>query len=288
MKILDDEVGEALRLPGANGITLAAGAWGPADGAPVLLLHGGGQTRHSWQRTGIALGRERFRAYAVDLRGHGDSDRAPDGGAGYDLDCFAADVRALAAAVGDRPALVGASLGGLAALLATGENPRVDARLLTLVDVAPRTRREGRERIGAFMAGSPGGFASLTEAADAVARYLPERPRPRSTDGLRRNLRQGDDGRWRWHWDPAFLESPLQRQADAPDRLERAALAVRCPIVLVRGGTSDVVTQAEAAAFRALLPEARSIDIADAGHMVAGDANDAFTDAVLAELAEHR
>src|SRR5690606_40599381 len=106
------------------------------------------------------------------------------------------------------PVLVGASLGGLASLVAVAESGEQErtARALVLVDVAHRIEDEGRDRIGAFMTGHLDGFASLEEAADAIAAYNPHRPRPKDLSGLAKNLRQREDGRWVWHWDPAFVQ----------------------------------------------------------------------------------
>jgi pimeloyl-ACP methyl ester carboxylesterase len=280
-----------LRLRG-HGLDLAADAYGPDDGPPVLLFPGGGQTRHSWDGTARLLGNKGWRATTVDLRGHGDSDWAADGD--YSLDAFAADVRDVARASGRRPpALVGASLGGISSLIAIADDDhaadRPVASALVLVDVAPRLEPEGVARIGAFMLGHLDGFASLEDVADAVAAYNPHRPRPSDLSGLRKNVRQRDDGRWYWHWDPRFMtpgriDEP--RSIRNEDRLERAAQTLTLPVLLVRGRQSDVLSEAGARNLQALVPHARFVDVAGAGHMVAGDRNDVFNDAVVAFLEE--
>jgi pimeloyl-ACP methyl ester carboxylesterase len=280
-----------LRLRG-HGLELAADSYGPDDGPPVLLFPGGGQTRHSWDGTARLLGNKGWRATTVDLRGHGDSDWAPDGD--YSLDAFAADVRDVARATGRRPpALVGASLGGISSLIAIAEDgqaaDRSVASALVLVDVAPRLEPEGVARIGAFMLGHLDGFASLEDVADAVAAYNPHRPRPSDLSGLRKNVRQREDGRWYWHWDPRFMtpgriDEP--RSIRNEDRLERAAQALTLPVLLVRGRQSDVLSEAGARNLQVLVPHARFVDVAGAGHMVAGDRNDVFNDAVVAFLEE--
>ena len=280
-----------LRLRG-HGLELAADAYGPDDGPPVLLFPGGGQTRHSWDGTARLLGNKGWRATTVDLRGHGDSDWAPDGD--YSLDAFAADVRDVARATGHRPpALVGASLGGISSLIAIAEDDQATdppvASALVLVDVAPRLEPEGVARIGAFMLGHLDGFASLEDVADAVAAYNPHRPRPSDLSGLRKNVRQREDGRWYWHWDPRFMtpgriDEP--RSIRNEDRLERAAQTLTLPVLLVRGRQSDVLSEAGARNLQALVPHARFVDVAGAGHMVAGDRNDVFNDAVVAFLEE--
>ncbi len=136
-------------------------------------------------------------------------------------------------------------------------------------------------RVLEFMRARPDGFASLDEAADAIAAYNPHRARPKDLAGLEKNLRLGADGRYRWHWDPALMRtwSPERHDADEAQRMteERIAAArrLRMPVLLVRGRASDVVSEEVAREFLALVPHARYADLA-AGHMVAGDRNDAF------------
>lgn len=273
----------SLRLAGAD-LTLAADAYGPVDGPPVVLFHGGGQTRHAWDGTARLLGDKGWRATTVDLRGHGDSDWAGPG-AGYSLDEFAADVRAVAAAQPRPPVLIGASLGGLSSLVAIAETPPgvSVASGLVLVDVAPRLEEAGIARIAEFMLGNLDGFASLEEVADAVAAYNPHRPRPTDLSGLRKNVRRREDGRWYWHWDPRFLLGGTDepRSLRNEDRLDAAAGALTLPTLLVRGRQSDVLSEEGARHLVSLVPHARYVDVGGAGHMVAGDRNDAFNDAVI-------
>jgi pimeloyl-ACP methyl ester carboxylesterase len=279
----------------AAGVRLAADITGPSDGAPVILLHGGGQTRFSWHHTaGVLASQGRRRVYNVDLRGHGESEWAPN--ADYALDAFAADVRAIAATARARdpqhrpPALVGASLGGVASLAAIGETDDVVASALVLVDVAPNIERSGADRIGDFMAEHmETGFGTLDEVADAIQAYNPHRPRPSNLEGLKKNLRWHDDGRWYWHWDPAFItgrrSSPDEtRSLTDANRLENAAGVVAArglPTLLVRGRQSDLLSEEGAREYLRIVPQARFVDVAGAGHMVAGDRNDLFNDAVV-------
>ena len=262
---------------------LAGDALGEESAPCVLLLHGGGQTRHSWRGTARRLADAGFRAIALDLRGHGESDWAADGN--YSIDAYADDVRALAAHAGGRPALVGASLGGLASLVAAGEAPRVECSALVLVDIAPHMEEEGKDRIGGFMRARPDGFASVEEAADAVAEFMPHRPRPRDPGGLLKNLRLMPNGRYRWHWDPAFMHTGLGKQVNRPGRFEDAARALDVPTLLVRGGMSEIVSERSVAEFRALAPAAEYVNVPRASHMVAGDRNDPFSAGVIEFLA---
>lgn len=270
-----------------EGLLLTADAYGDPANRPVLLAHGGGQTRHAWGGTAKTLAEHGCYAVSLDLRGHGDSDWSPTGD--YMLDYFANDVRHVAAQLG-RPVMVGASLGGLSAMIAGGEEPRADFAAVVLVDIAPHIEVKGSDRVLDFMRDKlEEGFATLEEAADAVAAYLPERPRPTDLKGLEKNLRKRDDGRWRWHWDPKFLSGDRKMDsARKPDRLATAVKNITCPMLLVRGRMSDVISEDSVREFLKLQPTARFIDIARAGHMVAGDANDVFTEAVTTFLDELR
>jgi pimeloyl-ACP methyl ester carboxylesterase len=199
----------------------------------------------------------------------------------YSLDAFSADVVAVATSLPRPPILVGASLGGLASLVAVAES-RVQtetARALVLVDVAHQVEDVGRERIGEFMTAHLDGFASLEEAADAIAAYNPHRPRPTNLSGLSKNLRQRPDGRWVWHWDPAFVlgrfgsADETRSSVIDPSRLARAADALEIPTLLVRGHSSDLLSEQGAQDFLARVPTAEFADVSGAGHMVVGDRN---------------
>jgi pimeloyl-ACP methyl ester carboxylesterase len=271
---------------------LAADRWAGVDAQPkgiVVLLHGGGQTRHSWRATGERLGRFGWIAYAVDLRGHGDSDW--DGGAEYGLSAHLGDLLALLDEVRRRdPGLplgaVGASLGGLVSLLAAGENPDL-VQTLVLVDVVVRVEESGSDRVLDFMMSAPDGFESLEQASAAIAAYNPHRRHTGSLEGLKKNLRLRGE-RWHWHWDPRTIAraySPTDPERPnspaAYERTKSAARRIECPVLLVRGKMSDVVSDEGVAEMRELVPRLQVVDVRGAGHMVAGDDNDVFTAGLL-------
>jgi len=268
------------RFQGTHQQMIMADTWGVPDGRPILFLHGGGQTRHAWNATAQALALKGLYAITLDARGHGESDWAPGGD--YRLESFANDVLAVVQALGMPSVLVGASLGGLTALLLEGEIAPGTAMAVVLVDIVPRLEVVGTTRILDFMTRHPDGFATLEEAATAIAQYLPRRERPAdATTGLGKVLREQPDGRWRWHWDPAFLSNGTLRAVADVDRLRACARRLRCPTLLVRGRMSDVVSIEGARQFLSDCPHAELVDVSDAGHMVVGDRNDAFTSAVL-------
>lgn len=267
-------------------VSLAADCVGDDRDRSVVLLHGGGQTRHSWRAAAFDLAKQGWFVVATDLRGHGDSDWSTD--AQYHLDQFANDVTGIARYLGRPPVLVGASLGGSASLAALGRDPTL-ALGLVLVDVSPFIQMSGTNRIIEFMASRPDGFGSLQEAADAVVAYLPHRAQ-RDLEGLQKNLRNVG-GRLFWHWDPGLLasaEKVVQRNAFVdPARLGAAAASLKIPTLLIRGGKSDVVSIEDAKRFLDVVPHAECCTVEGAHHMVAGDDNKVFG-VVIAEFLERR
>jgi non-heme chloroperoxidase len=266
-------------IPATGGVHVAADIYGDS-GPLVILQHGGGQTRHAWKSAGQMLADSGYQAVSLDARGHGDSEWAPDGD--YSNDVLVDDLVAVAEYFGQKPILVGASMGGGTSLTAVGEG-RVDAIALVLVDTAPRIEISGVRKIRDFMGQAPDGFSSLDEVADAIANYQPHRKRPRTLDGLAKNVRLWPDGRYRWHWDPEFMQRK-RSIADRVPRQEEAARNVRCPSLLVRGGLSDVLSEEGAKAYIELVPHSEYANVGDAAHMVAGDRNDIFVAAVLTFL----
>lgn len=280
---MSDRSSPTLRhFSGFGGLRLAATARGDVDAPPVLLLHGGGQTRHSWGGTADTLAKSGWHTITVDSRGHGESDWAAD--SDYRLTSFAHDLAAIIDELGQAPVIVGASLGGLTSILLEGEVKPDSARAIVLVDVVPELEPAGTARISAFMNDRLAeGFASLEEAAGAIAAYNTHRPPPSDLSGLAKNLRERD-GRWYWHWDPNFVGDKGVNEVSDIERMRTAARNLDLPVLLVRGRLSDVVSEAGVAGFLQDCPHAKFEDVSGAGHMVAGDRNDAFTDAVAAFL----
>ena len=278
--------GQRFEFEGEDGLTLAAEAWGDPADPPVIFSHGGGQTRHSWGGTAQVLAAEGWYAVAYDHRGHGESDWSED--SLYDMAHFALDMACLARSFAQPPAVVGASLGGLSAMLGAGEIQSDMFRCIVLVDVTPRLNLGGVQRIFEFMSNKlDTGFGSLEEAADAIASYT-GRPRRDDLSGLRKNLRERD-GRYFWHWDPSFMTSRTVKEGQPnPDRLVKAAARIDLPVLLIRGRASDVVTEEEVEEFLHLIPHAEFVDVDKARHMVAGDRNDIFTAAVQEFLQRQR
>jgi len=270
---------------GFEGVRLVADVRGDPESPPVLFLHGGGQTRHAWGGTAATVAAQGWKTVAIDLRGHGESDWAPNGD--YSFTAFCADCVAVADQLGRPPVLVGASLGGMAAMLAEGTSDRTVSCGLVLVDITPKTNEEGIQRIARFMQSGIDGFDSLEEAAAAIAAYTPQRTRPVNPAGLMKVLRLRD-GRWYWHWDPLVISH--DRTEVVPNRfaglLDAALSNIDVPTLLVWGLLSDVVTQEGVDELLSRIPGATVVAVGGASHMIAGDRNDAFTDAVVTFLTD--
>ncbi len=261
---------------GRSGFVLVEGRqvhyleWGAAAAPPVVCLHGGGQTAYMWEELGAALAGTHH-VIAPDLPMHGDSDPV-DSMARQSL---AATVPPLLAEFGfDRAVFVGASLGGIVSMTVTAAHPDL-VRAIVLVDIATRLEDKGVERIVEFMRAHES-FADLDEAAAAIGAYLPQR---KATDPARltRNLRQRPDGRWEWkHGYTRQL-----RGSDAPepgggwrqlvDGLAEDVTRFTCPVLVLRGSASDVLSAEGADEIVSLIPDARLATIHAAGHHAAGD-----------------
>ncbi|RDB03330.1 alpha/beta fold hydrolase [Runella aurantiaca] len=265
-----------------------AEGWGDSSAPPILLLHGGGQTHHSWGDTAQRLAERGWYAITYDARGHGNSSWSSKGA--YLVDALVSDLKAIIHQVGGKPAIIGASMGGITALVLEGESIESLTSAIILVDIAPKAEQKGIERIFAFMSSHlESGFASLEEAANAVAAYLPQRSRKDNYSRLEKNLRFRD-GRYYWHWDPTMLkvwkDATPDQQIAYEERLFVAAQNLKAPTLIVRGGMSDVVSDRVMAEFLDAVPHVRSLTVSGAGHMVAGDSNHAFTHAVIQFLEE--
>jgi peroxiredoxin len=282
---------EVFSTSGADGVRIVADRFGDPTAPAVVFLHGGGQTRRSWGRAAAAVADRGWQAITVDLRGHGESEWSSDGD--YRVTTFAHDVLEVIRRLPPRPVIVGASLGGFTAMLLAGELSPDTVRAVVLVDIVPNMNPSGASRIHSFMHDRmESGFESLDEVADAIQEYNPHRPRPTDLDGLKTNLRQRD-GRWYWHWDPKFIDGTAALPPIEVTEVDRMYTAVGAilrsgvPMLLVRGQVSDLVTEERADEFIARFPEVDFVDVGGAGHMVAGDRNDLFAEAVVEFLGRH-
>lgn len=273
-------------LSGADGLVLATSRFPTrqTNGPALLFAHGFGQTRGAWSRTAQALAGEGHAGLSYDARGHGESARNP-ADLSYTGDQFADDLIIVAGEQAEPPVLVGASMGGLFGLIAEARWPGLFSAMV-LVDITPRWEEAGLQRILGFITAFPQGFDSLEHAADVVAAYLPHRRNRKTPEELRELLREGADGRWRWHWDARLVDDLVRDCARHQDAIAEAARAIRCPVLLVSGGRSDLVSARTIEEFQTLVPHARHAHLPQATHMLAGDDNDGFAGVVREYLAE--
>lgn len=271
---------------GGDGQRLAADLHGPDSGTPVVLIGGLGQTRHSWQRAAAMIADSGRRAITLDIRGHGDSDRAPDGDYSYARQ--AADMAAVVDQVGRPVVMAGNSLGGKIALATAAICGPSVVKALTMVDAVPHSRPEGIRQIAGSMQLAVTGFASPDEAAAqlATARGMPLVPGA----GLRlaRNMRRDSNGRWHWHWDPGYRD-PRHQLGLGPgtEQLDRLAAQITVPVLLAWCELSEIVTSAGVAALKGLIAHLEVEIIPGARHTIVGDQNDLFADTLLRFLARN-
>ena len=267
---------------GHQDIKIAADVWGSNNQELVILLHGGGQTRHAWGETGKKLAEAGYHSVALDLRGHGDSEWHADGD--YSIRAYKDDLVSIINEIGKPARLVGASLGGMASLLLAGDEINSDlCTALIMVDIGIYPDPVGSDRIVSFMLSGEGGFNSLEDVAKSISDYLPHRKKPKDLEGLKKNLRLKDDGRYYWHWDPRFIRRrPGSQDREGHFDLQlKAAEKVTIPTLLIRGALSDVVTMEDVDYFLSVISHAKFVEIEKAAHMIAGDRNDIFAEEAI-------
>lgn len=270
-----------MHFKGHGDIKIAADVWGSNNEELVILLHGGGQTRHAWGDTGKKLAEAGYHSVALDLRGHGDSEWHADGD--YSIRAYKDDLVSIINEIGKPARLVGASLGGMASLVLAGDEINSDlCTALIMVDIGIYPDPVGSDRIVSFMLSGEKGFDSLEDAAKSISNYLPHRKKPKDLEGLKKNLRLKSDGRYYWHWDPRFIRRrPGSRDRGYFDLQLKAAEKVTIPTLLIRGALSDVVTMEDVDYFLSVISHAKFVEIENAAHMIAGDRNDIFAEEAI-------
>tara|TARA_A200000113_G_scaffold224013_1_gene240903 strand:+ start:3038 stop:3874 length:837 start_codon:yes stop_codon:yes gene_type:complete len=265
------------------GLQIKVTALGKTSDDLVILLHGGGQTRHAWGATSKKLSECGFYTLAIDLRGHGDSDWSPNGD--YAIENFRDDLVSIIKQIGKPASLVGASLGGMISLSTAGDqNLREYCNALIMVDIGINPNEDGSNEILNFMRSGSNGFGSIEEASSAISRYLPHRQKPKDYSGLKKNLRLEHDGKYYWHWDPKFIDAISKEQIAYRKRSKNYGNSVRVPTLLIKGALSKVLTQQEVDDFLKTIPHTEFVEIDRAAHMIAGDRNDIFANSAISFL----
>ncbi|OGA04995.1 MAG: hypothetical protein A3H35_21310 [Betaproteobacteria bacterium RIFCSPLOWO2_02_FULL_62_17] len=262
----------------ANGLRFHYLDWGAHDSPPLVLLHGVGQTCHTWDLFAAAMA-PHFHVMAFDQRGHGDSDWAPD--RDYSRASMVNDLAAFTTAAGlDSFFLIGMSMGGMNSMMFTSQHLQ-RVRSLVVVDIGPRIERAGTSHIRDFMSNNRE-FSDLDEAAAVIHKFNPRRP----LETIRNftcvyNLKQLPGGKWTWKYDSWFASGHRHANPQAMhDQLAAAAREIRCPTLLVRGAQSDVLSLEGAREFQQLIPGSAFALVEGAGHSVMGDNPAGFEAAV--------
>jgi esterase len=240
--------------------------WGKPDRVPVVFLHGGGLTAHTWDLVCLQL-RDHYWCLAPDARGHGDSEWSKE--MDYSTKAHTADVEAFIRELGlDQPVLVGMSMGGATAVSYAQQH---ELRALVVIDTGPAIRAEGGKKIIDFMR-APAEFASIEEVIASAMSFNPRRDPVLLRRSLQHNLMRLPDGRWTWKYDRrhyGMLDDPAMRARRA--ETWSGIGSIRCPALVVRGGQSEVFSPEAAAEFARALPDGRLIEVPGAGHTVQGD-----------------
>ena len=268
----------------ANGLRFHYLDWGNPSDPTILLLHGIAQTCHSWDFIALALS-DRFHVMALDQRGHGDSDWAPDGV--YSSEAYVQDIHGIVEALAlDDFVLIGLSLGGRNALTYAALH-HDGVRALAIVDVAPQVMRAGAENIRRFMQ-QEDELDSVDEFVARVQRYSPRRPVEQIRGSIMHNLKQLPTGKWTWKYD-RLLRTPGRPTRSAPEMPEQLwgyVESLQCPTLVVRGGESDLIAMETAEAMSHRIPNGRLATVPKAGHLVTGDNPAGFQQAITVFLEE--
>jgi pimeloyl-ACP methyl ester carboxylesterase len=251
-----------------NGLNLHYLEWGAPDASPLILLHGITGHARTWDRLAPELS-PRFRVLALDQRGHGDSDAAPD--ADYRTGTMAGDLAGFVDQLELRTfTLLGLSMGGRVAMAYAGAYPARVERLV-IVDIGPDIHLPGLDRIREMMSGSPERLESEEQALEYIRRANPRYDEAELRHRVMHGLKRAPDGTLAWKYDKALRD--MMRgggRRDAIDLWEPLG-RITCPTLVVRGAESDILSPEIAEKMVERLPHARVVEVAEAGHSVPGD-----------------
>ncbi|MBI2765326.1 MAG: alpha/beta hydrolase [Chloroflexi bacterium] len=250
--------------------------WGAAGAPPLLLLHGGHQSAHSWDLVSLHLA-DRFHVFALDQRGHGDSEWSHDGD--YSPGAMADDALAFLEAEGVvAPVVFGHSMGGLVTMTMLKKAPGLP-RAVVLVDVGPEVSPEGARVIQAFIR-STAEFDDIEEFVARVQAYDPFRSRVHIERTVRYNMLRRTDGKYVSKCDH-FLGDPRRREGEVPRGVSlEDTRAFACPALVVRGAESNILTPEAAERLAAALPRGELVTVPRCGHNVHSQNTPGFIDAV--------
>lgn len=249
-----------------NGMNFHYLEWGSPSDPLIVMLHGGSQQAHSWDFVSLPLS-EHYHIIAMDQRGHGDSDWAPDGD--YSIEGHQKDIDGFVDALGlDGFHLIGHSMGGRNSYVWASRHTNT-LKSLVIVDTGPEAQPRGRNRIQNFRE-LPDELDSFEEFADRVQEYT-GRTREQTLGALKYSIRQREDGKWTWKYDKLLRTPGRQSPQWTPEQLWDAVAKIACPTLVIRGGDSDIFADATMQKMREVIPNCSTVTVPRAGHLVAGD-----------------
>ena len=268
------------RFVDANGLRFHCLEWGNPANPTVLMLHGVSQQAHSWDFISLPLSPD-YHVLALDQRGHGDSDWAPDGD--YTLDAMVDDLDAVVSALGldGKFHLMGHSMGGRNSFVWASRHPGA-LKSLTIVDTGPETASRGRQRIRNFQE-LPDNLDTLEEFADRIQEYT-GRTREQVLGALKYSIRQGADGKWTWKYDRVIRQGG-RRDNFEPEQLWECWRRIDCPTLVTRGDRSDIFADETLQRMGREIADCTTVTVSNAGHLVQGDNPPEFLAAARAHLA---
>jgi len=250
--------------------------WGEPGRPQILLLHGGNQSAHSWDLVSLHLS-DRYHVFALDQRGHGDSEwnREQD----YSIDSMVGDAVAFIADQQLRdPIVFGHSMGGRIALTMATEHPEL-ARALVIVDVGPEISAEGSKTIQHFVVHNVE-FDDLEIFLDNVQKYDPFRTRAHIERTVKYNMLRRADGKYISKVDHRRI--PLRNSELTLDHVR----TLKCPVLVLRGAESNILEPEAAVRFVDALPNGRLVTVPRCGHNVHSGNTPGFLEAITPFLAD--
>ena len=263
----------------ANNLNFHYLEWGDPTKPPILMLHGFAQQAHSWDFVALAFA-DKHRIIALDQRGHGDSDWAPDGD--YTPETQQQDIAAIVDKLNlDGFVLMGLSMGGRNSFTYASNNPE-RVRALVIVDAGPENVRLGTQNIQRFVE-QDDQLDSIDAFVDRVVSYNPRRDPVQIRGSIINNLKELSNGKWTWKYDKILRSPGRMGQHQDPDttkRLWNYLESLSCPTLVVRGDRSDVISTETTDEMHKRIPSSRLAIVENAGHLVMGDNPSGFESAV--------
>lgn len=251
--------------------------WGEPGTPELLFLHGSNQSAHSFDLVALHLA-DRFHIYALDQRGHGDSEWAKD--SDYSSAAMGLDAAAFIDAMGlDHLIVIGHSMGGQNAMRLSLSHPE-RVRKLVLVDIGPEVSQEGAQVIRRFVTETRE-FDDIDHFVTRVQEYDPYRSREHIERTVRYNLLQRADGKYISKHDHGPRLAATGEHRSRGDRFTLDDVRhLPMPLLLIRGADSQIFTAEAADRFADAVPDGRLVTVPKCGHNVHGQNTPGFIEAL--------